>query len=338
MSTKSLPLVPLADWCRALRVQLDAGVPTTRVFASLAERGPAAIRPLSSRLRDAVASGQSIGATLEADGAGLPRLFVPMAQVGDETGHLPEVLGELEDYLRDEERLRREIRRQTMLPRMQFFAAIFIVAGVIFILGIIAGPQGNGPRVLGLAGTGGALLFLAATLGPIVLGWLLCRQLTKSDAGRRRMYSLVTRVPALGAGLFSLAMSRFALALQLTLDSSLSPAKALRLSFAAADDAELVAQLDEVLASVRRGESLSSALAMCSRLPPEFQEIFATAEEAGSIPEAMRRQSRHYRQLAVDQFNQFAQMASFGVRFGVIAFIVLCIFSLARIYINAIGG
>lgn len=337
MATPYYPLNQLAEWCRTLRHQLAAGVSATRALSSLSERGPRAIRLLSARLQKAVVAGRSIGETLDAESAGLPSLFAPMVRIGDETGNLPEILAELEAYLRDDDRLRREFRQQTFVPRLQLFAAIFIVAGLILILGMIASGQGVKPiTVFGLAGPSGAMIFLTATLGPIAAFWLLTKTVLRSDSGKRRLRAIANRIPGLGAALFALAMSRLCLALQLTLNSSLSTAKALRLSFTAADDPNLIARLDAVLAAIKRGEPLHDSLAHCDNLPAEFLEILATAEEAGLIPEAMQRQSHHYREAASDRLKVFAQLAGMAVWVLVAGFIIFTIFRIASIYLNAL--
>ena len=48
-------------------------------------------------------------------------------------------------------RLRKEFISQSILPVVQFVLAIFIVAGLIFVLGLIAGSRGGpAPAVFGL--------------------------------------------------------------------------------------------------------------------------------------------------------------------------------------------
>src|SRR5947199_10739946 len=98
MFSATIPPAALADWCRRMRHQLGAGGSLERMLTHLTDSGPPTLRPLSARLREGAASGQSMARVLEADAAGLPSLFVPLFRVGEETGHLPEVLGELEEY------------------------------------------------------------------------------------------------------------------------------------------------------------------------------------------------------------------------------------------------
>jgi type IV pilus assembly protein PilC len=335
MFTNLLPPAALADWCKMLRHQLAAGLSPTQVLKSLTASGPPALRPLSERLHQAVKKGTSFGDALEAERDVIPGIMLPMIHVGDETGHLPEVLAELEDYFREDERLRRDFRQQTLLPRIQLFAAIFIVAGLIAILGIIASTRGGAPlTVFGLSGTNGALIFLGLTLGPLLALWMWSKAVAGSNEGRGRLRAFATRLPIVGPCLQALMLSRFATALQLTLNSSLSTAKALRLSVAAAGDPGLQYSSDAALQCIKNGEPLRVALANCPQLPSEFLDMIGIAEEGGTIPEMMKHQAKYYRELGRERMRSVAGVASGAIWVLVAIFIVVNIF---RIFLNSFG-
>lgn len=333
-----LPSAAVADWCKMLRHQFGAGVAITKSLATLSASGPRKLRDVTGRMLVRIKKGTSLGDALEPEREIFPELVVPMIHVGDETGHLPEVLDELEDYLREEHRLGKEFSQQTLMPKIQLFAAIFIVAGLIAILGMIASSRGGPPlTVFGLSGERGAVIFLAATLGPVAAFWIFSRMMMSSVAGRARLRGIGSRMPIIGPCLFTLMMSRFALAMQLTLNSSLSPAKALRLSFDAAGDSTLRAGGDEAIAAVKKGKTLHQALALCPRLPGEFLDMIAIAEEGGTVPEMMKHQAKYYRDLSRDKLAFFAKAAGFAVWLVVAIFIIVNIFRIAAIYLNALG-
>ena len=87
-----------------------------------------------------------------------PPLMTAMASVGEQTGMLPEVFTELEKYYARQQQLRRLFLALTAWPLIQFIGAVFVLAGLIFIFGLI--PQGTGkfalhfdPLGLGMSGT-----------------------------------------------------------------------------------------------------------------------------------------------------------------------------------------
>src|SRR4051812_39054023 len=119
MFSSELPLAALVQLCRVLRHSLDAGIGLRDVFRQQATRGPAAVRPVAERLSAQLERGESFEAALERERAAFPPLFVALAVVGEQTGHLPEVFGELEKYYLLQQKLRREFRSRSFLPLMQ---------------------------------------------------------------------------------------------------------------------------------------------------------------------------------------------------------------------------
>ena len=91
----------------------------------------------------------------------------------DELGRASEVFGELEKYFRLQQKLWRQFRSQIAWPMFQFFAAVFVITGLIWLLGVIAETRGGEPvdaLGLGLVGAKGAVTFLASVFGLIALG------------------------------------------------------------------------------------------------------------------------------------------------------------------------
>jgi type II secretory pathway component PulF len=320
-----------------MRHQFAAGLPIVRVLRQQAERGPPVTRAMMGRVQERVEAGEALGAAFAHEQAMLPPLFLAMVQLADETGHLPEVLEELERYFTLEQSLRRQFRNQSILPVIQFVFAIFIVAGLILILGMLAGSGKPLMSFFGLSGGPGALAFLASVAGVIVsiaLLWQVLRSFTRQKASVDR---LVLRVPVLGPTLEALLMGRLALALQLTLDSGLAITRALRLSLRATGNAAYSEAADRVVRMLKDGNTLYEALALVRLFPEEFMQIIAAAEEAGRVPEAMRQQAEYYYEEAARRLKLLAQAASFGLWLLYAAFMVFMIFRIASVYLNALG-
>ena len=171
-------------------------------------------------------------------------------------------------------------------PAFQFFIAIFVIAGMILIIGLIYNPGardiqwdpigiGTGPKA--------ALRFLLVCFGSIGLligAYFFVTRVLKHRAAVDRFF---LRIPAVGRCLEAFALSRFSLALQLTMDTSLPPWEALDRSLKATGNGAYMAVTDAVQAEVRGGETVSEALASVRLFPDEFINIVATAEQGGSV-------------------------------------------------------
>jgi type IV pilus assembly protein PilC len=320
-----------------MRHPFAAGLPIVRVLRMQVERGPPAARAMMGRVLDRVQAGEPLGAAFAREEAMVPPLFLAMLQLADETGHLPEVLEELERYFTLEQSLRRQFRNQSILPVIQFVFAVFIIAGLIFILGMLAGPGKPLLSFFGLSGGAGALAFLASVAGVIAsvaLVWYVLRSFSRQRASVDR---LVLRVPVLGTTLEALLMGRFTLALHLTLDSGLAITRALRLSLRATGNAAYSQAADGVVRVLKDGQPLYEALAIARLFPEEFMHIIAAAEEAGRVPESMRQQAEYFYEEAARRLKLLAQAASMGLWLLYAAFMVYMIFRIANIYLSALG-
>lgn len=284
--------------------------------------------------------GDNLSDAFDKEAAFFPPIFLAMVKVGETTGHLAEIFGELEKYFQLELQLRRQFRAQTFLPAVQFVFAVCVVAGVIFLLGMIADMNNAAPllTIFGLKGGPGALAFLALVFGTLGIGVLGYWMLARLGSRQLWFHRLLMRIPTLGPCLYSLAMSRFTLALQLTLDSGLSITKGIRLSFEATGNVVFADGADTVVSSLKKGESLYDSLGRCRLLDESFLEMVYSAEASGSVPEMMRHLARQYQEETSRRMTTLTRFAAGAVWLFVAAFIIWAIFRLAMIYLDALAG
>ena len=261
-------------------------------------------------------------------------MFLALATVGERAGQLPAIFGELESYFLLQQRLRRQLRAQSIRPLFQFVIAVVIIAFLIWVLGVIADMHNTpplDPLGVGLVGGRGALLFAGLALGIPAACAGLC--LLARRAGRlAALEARLLRLPLLGPCLQALALMRFCLALRLTQEAGMLPAEALALSLRATDNAAFSAAVPPVQQAVRSGQELTRALAPTGLLPEEFMQVLAVAEETGQVPEVMRRQAEHYRDEAERRMKMLTRVAGYLIWLLTATFIVWAIF---RIFINA---
>lgn len=339
MFSRRVPLVELVEFCRVLRHNLSAGLSLVQVLRQQAARGPRAVRPLAGRLSEQLQMGSGLADALDAETDAFPPLFLAMVRVGEETGNLPEVLHELERYFQLELQLRRQFRTQLIPTAVQFGFAVLILAGLIFILGLIA-PPGRPPlfTFFGLGGAAGALAFLALVVGLLIGGWLLVTLLGRLMRQRASVDRLLLRVPVLGPCLRALAQSRFTLALQLTLDSGLPIVKGLRLSLQASGNAAYADRAAVVTAALKRGETLYQALTASGLFSDEFLSVIDSAEAGGRVPEMMRHQAEQYQEEASRRLTTLTRAATGLVWLAYAGFMIWAIFRVAGIYFGALSG
>jgi type IV pilus assembly protein PilC len=337
MFSSRIPLSNLVELCRVLRHSLSAGLTLRDVFRQQSERGSGPVRPVAQRIRAALDQGESLEVALQEERRKFPHLFVALASVGEETGQLPEIFGELEKYYALQLKLRRQLISQSMLPVIQLVIAFLVIALLIFILGILGSPASKPPGILGQTGGAGAVLFLVLSFGSIGLLIAAYLVLTRAFQQKPVFDALLLRVPVLGSCAEALVLGRFAVALQLTLETGMPIQRAMRLSLEATGNAAFAAHTPIINGALKGGEDLTAAVSRCKLFPTEFVNMIAVAEESGRVPEMMRHQAEHYYEEASRRLTTLTKLLTFAIWLIYAIFMVVAIFKIASIYLNALG-
>jgi type IV pilus assembly protein PilC len=323
---------------RTLGTSLQAGLPIVRAVELAGRKATdpklrTALEEVAVRLK----SGDDVTTAIEAQGGRFPPLAVEMIRTAEQTGALPEVLLALAEHYEHTVRLQRDFLGQITLPILQLIAAVGIVAGLIWLLGVIASRQGGPPiDVLGwgLTGTSGALTWLggwALGVASLVIAYRLA---TASLSGRAGVHSLLLRIPVIGHCLQSFAVARFAWSFHLTQMAGLPIKDSLDTSLSATGNGAFAQAKGPVIDDVLEGSTLSEALTGCGLFPEEFLSIVEVAETSGTVPEALHRLSPQFDEQARRSLRAMAQALSWLIWALVAAFIIFVIFSIALWYVG----
>lgn len=346
IGSNRISLAETAQLCRRLATALEAGVDIRRVFArESAGRGllstSARLEPVAARIQQ----GYSLGDALESAGDFFPPLFRELVDVGEKTGKLPEVFRNLAEHYENQLALRRVFRASITWPLLQLGAAIFVVGFLIWIMGVIGSATGSEPiNILGisvfgqpLVGNRGLTIYVGF-LGAVALGLLVMIRVMKSGALRGRpLEALILAIPVLGRSLRTLALARFAWALEMTLDAGMDALEALPLSLRTSQSPRFRALCDEARQGIRRGEEIHEVLAGARAFPREFVDAIEVGEQSGRLPETMKIVSAQYQEQARHALAALTTFAGFAVWAVVAAIIVLMVFRLFSFYLGTIN-
>jgi type IV pilus assembly protein PilC len=337
-----LSLSVLIELCRVLRHYLGAGLSLEEVFRQQMTRGPAAVRPVAARIALVLRRGGSLESALEPEKKHFPPLFLSLARVGERTGMLPEVFSDLEQYFLGQQKLRRRFVALTAWPTIQFVMAVFVLALVIWVIGMLGNPvtpdgKRYDPLGLGLFGTEGALIFIGVIFGSLFgvwLGfWLLGKLMPPALRDR-----ILLGIPVVGPCLRDLALMRFCLAFRLTTETGMSIGKAIRLSFEGTGNAAFAAASPAAEKSIAAGDDLTLALQRTGMMPDDFLRIIQVAERSGTLTEVLRHQGEHYNESASRRMTVLTVLFSVMVWLGVGAFIIYAIFRTYLSYLNILDS
>ena len=335
MFGSKLSLKQLAIVCRSLGTTLHAGVPILKAV-SLAE-GKASqpvLRDALTDISDRIKEGSQLSDAMAAQGELFPDLTVDMVRVAEHTGMLPEVFKSLAEHYENNLRLKKDFYGQIAWPVIQFFAAILIIALLIFIMGIVAtGPDRFDPLGFGLFGSSGALTWLggwAILLTGLFIAWKL---ISSSKTATTAVYGAMMRLPVVGSCLEAFAVARFSWAFYLTQEAGMAIDKSLEASLRATANGAFIAATPRVVSAVESGESLTDSIAASGLFSNEFVQMVHVGETTGTVPETLNRLSPQFEDQARRTLRAMAAAAGWGVWCLVAAFIIFLIFRIVLAYL-----
>ncbi len=333
----------LALLCRSIATPLHAGVEVIKTLSQAAKRSQGRLRTVLDDVVDQLKSGEDLATAFRNHGRYFPDLFCDMLDVAERTGNLPEVLRELAEHYENNVRLWRTFLSQITLPAIQLFAAVMIVAGLIYLMGWISAmvmAQGGTPVDLlgwGLQGSSGAATWLGGWAMSIAAVYIIYRFASVSLSGLRIVHRSLMSIPVVGNCMRRFAIARFSWAFYLTQGSGMPIAESLDASFRATSNGAFAAAAPQVIDDVNTGSTLTEALAATTLFPDEFIHIVDVGETSGTVPETLNRMAVQFEDDARRSLSALSMFAGWLIWAGVAAFVIYLIFKLAFFYLGIVN-
>ncbi len=332
----------LSMWCRSLGTMLHSGV---HLLKALQISGGQTSDPKLRQVMDDVVvelkSGEDLATALKHQGDYFPDLVTDMVQVAENTGALPEVLAGLADHYENLLRLRKMFLGQIAWPIFQLLAAVFIVAGLILILGMIADSRGGKPidvLGLGLFGVPGAITWLSYCFGSAAILWILYQFLTRGLKLQSQIHGLILKIPVVGDCLRSFAVARFAWAYALTQQAGMDIKPSLESSLRATSNGAFIAATPMVTGLVMDGEDLTDALATTKLFPRDVIEMIRVGETSGTVPETLQHLGPQFEDRARRALAMLTSVFAWLIWLLVAGMIIFFIFRIAMWYVGLINA
>ena len=334
-----MPLKPLAALCRRVSTALLAGIDIRRVWTREAEKahGFAARRHLAA-IRRAVDGGESVAEGLRFTGNYFPPLFREMVEVGEQSGHLGEIFGQLAQQYDVQVELRRTFLGSIVWPMLQLSTAVTAIGFLIWIMGYI-GKQTDTPIDIlgwGLIGDRGLAIYAAAVATIAAAVWVFLRAARRGLLWTRPIQRLIVRIPVLGSVVRTLALSRLAWSMYQTMNAGVEVRRALRLSLQSTHSAFCTDQIAPIDAAIARGDSIYDAFYQAGNFPNDFLDALQVGEQSGQLVESMEHLSRQYQDQARAAMATLTMLAGFAVWAAVATLIIILIFRLFSFYVGTI--
>jgi type IV pilus assembly protein PilC len=267
-------------------------------------------------------------------------MFREMVHVGEQTGKLNEVFRQLADHYDHQLLLRRAFLAAIAWPVLQLVAAIGVIGLLILVLGML--PRGiDGKPIdilgLGLIGVPGFVIYMLIIFMVFAAMYFCYLAVQRGMLWTRPLQRGLLQVPWLGGCLQTLALSRLAWSLNVTMETGMDLRHALALSLASTHNARYTDHGQRVVTRVARGGEIYEALSETQAFPRDFLDTLEVGERSGRLPESMAILAQQYQEQARRSMTTLTVLAGFAVWGLVAVIIIMMIFRLAFFYLNILN-
>ncbi|GAB6057782.1 type II secretion system F family protein [Desulfonatronum parangueonense] len=299
---RKVDLDDMVLFSRQMYSLLKAGVTMLPAIRGLAEttRNPV----LAAALRDIAADLQS-GRELSSAMLKHPRIFsslyIGMVQVGENTGLMDTIFQRLGEHLAREKEIRDKVKAAMRYPTI-----VVVILGValavinVFVIPAFAGLFSRSGMELPLPTrfligfSDFTVQYWPHILVGMVAVFLALRQYVRTPGGRYKWDRFKLRIPIFGDLLQRALLSRFAAAFALSYKAGVPLVGALGLVARAADNVYLEQRVENMRASIERGDGLTRGAQATGLFTPLVLQMLSVGEETGAVDEMMEEVAGHY--------------------------------------------
>ncbi|MEN6459640.1 MAG: type II secretion system F family protein [Thermoguttaceae bacterium] len=329
-------LKQLVELCGRLSTAVGAAIDLRTVWAREADRTTGPLRTRVLLISQAIHRGETLGDALARTEDYFPSLFRELIVVGEQTGCLERVLAQLAEYYRGRLTIRRHFLAAISWPLVELAVTLAVIGFAIWIMGVL--PVKADIFGFGLVGTGGLIAYLSflGVLG--LLFWLACEAIRRGLAWTAPVQRLMLKVPVIGNSLQTVALSRLAWSMHLTMNTGMDVRKAMKLSLGSTRNARYLDQISVVDAEIVAGNSIHEAFCRAGGYPADFLDTLAVGEESGQVAESMERLAQQYQEQARSSVAILMNVAVWLVWAVIAAVIAVFIFRGFSFYLRAINN
>ncbi|HPO13736.1 MAG TPA: type II secretion system F family protein [Candidatus Hydrogenedentes bacterium] len=286
----------------------ESGMVITRALRTLVDQtNNPKLASIIDQLREDVQKGSSLAEAMEKHPKLFPAMYCSMIRAGETGGMLEEVLWRIVAFGEQEEELRGKAISAMIYPAFLSVvgtAAIFILLSFVFPKFVTIFETFNAQLPLPTIIVMGICNFMGKWWWAIliVVGLFIASIVSyvRTDQGRKRMDTLVLRIPVLKGVIQKYEMAKFARTLGTLLDNGVPVLTALRITADTMTNRVVRDEVSTIHIGVTEGESMSESMRHTPHFPPLVMSMFAVGEESGRIGSVAKRVADAY-DLEVDR-------------------------------------
>jgi type IV pilus assembly protein PilC len=285
----------LAIFTRQFSVMIDAGLPLVQCLDILSQQQQSKhFQQVLAQVRQDVEEGSTLAAGMARHPKVFDQLYSNMVEAGETGGILDLILQRLSTFIEKIVKLKRDVVSALIYPA----AVILMAIGAIAVIMIVVIPQFQ-TIFLGLLGPGeplplptriviGISSFLAGWGGLCLLVGIIAsvvglRFYYKTPNGRKRIDSLLLKVPIIGPIFLKIAIARFSRTLSTLLSSGVPILQSLDITARTAGNVVVEEAINSIRAGVEQGKSFVEPLRAAEIFPHMVAQMIGIGEQTGAL-------------------------------------------------------
>lgn len=297
MAEKQLESSALSAFFGSIATMLSAGIQTDEAAVMLSEnRERSRFQEVCNAVYERLVEGDTLADAMKAS-EGFPPYAVNMVRTGEQSGHLEQVLRNLEMYYDEESRMFNKLRSAVGYPAaLLVIMAVILAFTVLVILPVFRGVYDSmtGTLAAGSASSVGAssIIGMVALVVTVILAvialWFVV--LSHSESGRQKILGMFEHLPVIGEAMYQLALSRFTAALATYVSSGITNEDAMVRAIGSVDNDRLKARLQKAADSMidlDNPRSLTQAISEHDIFEPLYARMLNVGMRSGNAEETL---------------------------------------------------
>jgi type IV pilus assembly protein PilC len=307
-SRKKVNSKDLAIFTRQFSVMIDAGLPLVQCLDILAQQQQNKyFQKVLAQVRQDVEEGSTLAAAMSRHPKVFDQLYSNMVEAGETGGILDLILQRLSTFIEKIVKLKRDVVSAMIYPAAVILLAIVAVAVIMIVVipqfqSIFLGLLGPGEPlplptriVVGisnfLAGWGG-LCALVVIIGLVVA----IHFYRKTTSGRKRIDTLLLKLPILGSIFLKITIARFSRTLSTLLSSGVPILQSLDITARTAGNTVIEEAIMNVRTAVEQGKSFVEPLRAAQIFPHMVSQMVGIGEQTGALDAMLGKIADFYEQ------------------------------------------
>jgi type IV pilus assembly protein PilC len=298
----------LAIFTRQFSVMIDAGLPLVQCLDILSQQQQNKhFQSVLAQVRQDVEEGSTLAAAMSRHPKVFDQLYSNMVEAGETGGILDLILQRLSTFIEKIVKLKRDVISALIYPAAVIFMAVAAVAVIMIVVipqfqTIFLGLLGPGEPlplptriVVGfsnfLAGWGGLCIFVGLIGTAVGL-----RFYYKTPKGRKRIDTLLLKVPIIGAIFLKIAVARFSRTLSTLLSSGVPILQSLDITARTAGNVVIEEAIISIRTGVEQGKSFVEPLRASDVFPHMVAQMIGIGEQTGALDAMLGKIADFYEQ------------------------------------------